>query len=198
MNVKELNFESGVNPNEARDLIALGAGCFWCIEAVFQRLSGVLSVESGYSNGNFKNPCYREVCMGNTGHVEVALIEYNPQIVSLAEILEVFWLTHDPTTLNKQGYDKGTQYRSGIYYQNQYQKQIAEKSKLIANESGLWDLPIVTEIVELRDYSKAEEDHQNFYNQNSQQPYCTFVVKPKVDKLHQLFKEKMKREYVNG
>lgn len=187
----------GNNKGSVIEEITLGAGCFWCIEAVFQRIEGVIDVESGYSNGIFKNPCYREVCTGRTGHVEVAKISFNPEVVSLEEILDVFWVTHNPTTLNKQGHDIGTQYRSGIYFTSEQQKKIAEESLNRANNSGLWSNKIVTEIDALKDYSKAEEDHQNYYNDNKRQPYCTFVVKPKVDKVHNLFKEKVKAVYVN-
>ncbi|MBI1185462.1 peptide-methionine (S)-S-oxide reductase MsrA [bacterium] len=185
------------NPNTESDTITLGAGCFWCVEAVFQRIEGVTSVESGFANGKFKNPSYREVCTGRTGHAEVAQIVYDPKVVSLAELLEIFWLSHDPTQLNKQGNDVGTQYRSGIYYRNDYQKEVAEKSRKIADESGLWKAPIVTEVAALENYSKAEDYHQNYYNDNGNQPYCSYVIRPKVEKVHKLFKEKLKDAYQN-
>jgi peptide-methionine (S)-S-oxide reductase len=196
LNTLDLN-QKLQNPNIEKDTITLGAGCFWCIEAVFQRIEGVDSVESGYANGQIKNPSYREVCTGRTGHAEVAQIVYNPQKVSLAEILEIFWLTHDPTTLNRQGNDVGTQYRSGIYYRNEYQKQVAEESKKVADESGLWKSSIVTEIEALECYYVAEDYHQNYFNENKNQPYCTYIVKPKVEKVHKLFKDKMKAYYLN-
>ncbi|MFY0673180.1 MAG: peptide-methionine (S)-S-oxide reductase MsrA [Bacteroidia bacterium] len=194
---KDLNIQLELkNPNAEKDTIVLGAGCFWCIEAVFQRIEGVDSVESGYANGQIKNPSYREVCTGRTGHAEVAQLVYDPKVVSLAEILEIFWLTHDPTTLNRQGNDVGTQYRSGIYYRNEYQKKVAELSKKTADESGLWNNPIVTEIEAINSYYVAEDYHQNYFNENKNQPYCTFVVKPKVEKVHKLFKDKMKNYYL--
>lgn len=197
-NSMSVNVSSNLsNPNPDRDTITLGAGCFWCIEAVFQRIEGVDSVESGYANGQIKNPSYREVCTGRTGHAEVAQIVFDPKIISLAEILEIFWLTHDPTTLNRQGNDVGTQYRSGIYYRNDYQKQIAELSKQVADESGLWKDPIVTELEALALYYTAEDYHQNYFNDNKNQPYCSYVVKPKVEKVHKLFKDKMKDYYLN-
>lgn len=170
----------------------LGAGCFWCIEAVFQQLKGVESVESGYTGGKIKNPTYREVCSGLTGHAEVAQIVYDPQVISFEDILEVFWKTHDPTTLNKQGADVGTQYRSAIFYHDDEQKRIAEAYKKKLDESGAFDSPIVTEISPLEEYYPAEEHHQNYYNQNAEQPYCQYVVRPKVEKVKLVFKEKLK------
>jgi peptide-methionine (S)-S-oxide reductase len=172
--------------------ITLGAGCFWCVEAVFQGLNGVDTVISGYSNGAVKNPSYKEVCTGKTGHAEVARIVYNPEVVSFKEILEVFWQTHDPTTLNRQGNDVGTQYRSGIYYHNNEQKQIAEEYKQKLDESGAFPNPIVTEIMPLDNYYVAEDYHQNYYKSNPDQGYCRLVVKPKVDKFKKVFADKLK------
>lgn len=169
-----------------------GAGCFWCVEAVFQELQGVLKVESGYSNGQVNNPSYKEVCTGRTGHAEVARIYFNEEVISYEELLEVFWRTHNPTTLNKQGNDVGTQYRSGIYYHNEEQKRIAEASKEAVEASDLWEDPIVTEIVAVNNYNKAEDYHQNYYNNNPYQGYCTFVIGPKVEKFRKEFKEKLK------
>lgn len=185
------------DPSGELDTITLGAGCFWCVEAVFQRLEGVESVASGYSNGHVKNPSYRAVCTGNTGHAEVAQIVFRPKTISLVEILEVFWASHDPTQLNRQGNDVGTQYRSGIYYRNEYQKALAERSKAIANESGLWSKPIVTEVVALDNYSVAEDYHQNYFNDNTRQPYCSVVIAPKIDKVKKLFRDKLKAEYIH-
>lgn len=170
-----------------------GAGCFWCVEAVFQQMEGVESVVSGYAGGHVPNPTYKEVCNGTTGHAEVAQITYDPAQVSYEELLEVFWRTHDPTTLNRQGNDVGTQYRSAIFYHDEHQKAIAETSKAAAEESGLWDDPIVTEITELNNYYLAEDYHQNYYNLNPNQPYCVFVISPKVAKFRKLFKEKLKQ-----
>lgn len=169
-----------------------GAGCFWCVEAVFQQMEGVQFVESGYTGGHVSNPTYKAVCEGTTGHAEVAQISFDPGIVSYEELLEVFWRTHDPTTLNRQGNDVGTQYRSSIFYHDETQKQIAEASKAAAQESGLWDDPIVTEISSLGEYYPAEDYHQNYYNLNSNQPYCVFVISPKVAKFRKLFKDKLK------
>lgn len=171
----------------------LGAGCFWCIEAVFQRLVGVESVVSGYSNGHVKTPTYKEVCSGRTGHAEVARITFDPTVISFAQILDVFWATHDPTTLNRQGNDRGTQYRSGIYYHSEEQKRIAEESKKKA-QADFKD-PIVTEIVAIDNFSEAEDYHQNYFNENPNQPYCSFVIGPKIEKFRKLFKDQVKDEY---
>jgi peptide-methionine (S)-S-oxide reductase len=174
------------------DTVMLGAGCFWCVEAVFQRLNGVLSVESGYSGGTVKNPSYREVCTGSTGHAEVARITFDKTKVSFDEILEVFWKTHDPTTLNYQGNDHGTQYRSAIFYYTEEQKNIAEKYKKEINASGAYPNPIVTEITPAKEFYKAEDYHQNYYNQNGQEGYCKYVIQPKVEKFEKIFKDKVK------
>lgn len=170
----------------------LGAGCFWCVEAVFQNLEGVHTVVSGYTAGKVKNPTYKEVCSGLTGHAEVAQLTYDPAVVSFEEILEVFWKTHDPTTLNRQGNDVGTQYRSGIYYHDEQQREIAERYKKQLNDSGAFPGPIVTEIEPLGVFYKAEDYHQNYFNENPNQPYCQFVVRPKVEKFQKLFGAKQK------
>jgi len=185
------------NPAGEMDTITLGAGCFWCVEAVFQRIKGVVSVESGYSNGHVSNPSYKDVCTGTTGHAEVARVVFRTAEVSLSEILEVFWVSHDPTQLNRQGNDVGTQYRSGIYYRNEYQKKVAEQSRAAVDASNLWDKPVVTEIVELSNYSKAENYHQNYFNDNSRQPYCSVVIAPKLEKVKKLFKDQVKDEYLD-
>lgn len=170
-----------------------GAGCFWCVEAVFQRLAGVESVVSGYAGGHTKNPTYRDVCSGTTGHAEVAQITYDPSVVSFTDLLKVFFETHDPTQLNRQGNDVGTQYRSAIFYHNDEQKKISEEFKKQLDASGTWPAPIVTEIVPLKEFYPAEDYHQNYFNDNPSQPYCSFIIKPKLDKFTKVFKEKLKR-----
>jgi len=168
------------------EITTLGGGCFWCVEAVFQRIDGVLNVIPGYAGGHVKNPSYREICTGKTGHAEVARIEFDPNIISYKQLLNVFWQAHDPTTLNKQGADIGTQYRSVIFYHSEAQKAVAEKSIKSANESKYWPNPIQTEITEINSYTDAEDYHDNYYNENPNQPYCQFVIKPKLDKLEKL------------
>ncbi|GAA4823795.1 peptide-methionine (S)-S-oxide reductase MsrA [Algivirga pacifica] len=180
--------------NNQYEQITLGAGCFWCVEAVFQRVNGVVKVESGYANGQVPNPSYRDVCTGMTGYAEVAQLTYDPKVVTFKEILEVFWHTHNPTTLNQQGADKGTQYRSGIYYHNEEQKAIAEASLKKTDASGLWDKPIVTEIRPLSNYYVAEDYHQNYYNTNKNQPYCSIVIVPKLKKLESEFPNLLKEK----
>ena len=170
----------------------LGAGCFWCIEAVFQNLKGVYKVVSGYTGGKVKNPTYREVCYGRTGHAEVAQITFDPNQISFKDLLEVFWKTHDPTTLNKQGADVGTQYRSAVFYHNDEQKKIAEDYKAKLDTAKVFADPIVTEITALDIFYEAEDYHQNYFNDNPSQPYCQFVVKPKVEKVKAVFSEKLK------
>lgn len=170
-----------------------GAGCFWCVEAVFQRIDGVESVISGYTGGEVANPSYEAVCSGTTGHAEVAQVKYNPDKVSFEELLQVFWGTHDPTTLNRQGADVGTQYRSAIFYHNDEQKELAEMWKEKLNSNGVFDKPIVTEITKIGDFYTAENYHQNYYDNNSNQPYCMMVIGPKLDKLEKAFKDKLKK-----
>ena len=165
------------------DIATLGGGCFWCVEAVFQRIEGVLSVKPGYAGGDIKNPTYKQICTGNTGHAEVAKIEFDSDKITYSQILNVFWQSHDPTTLNRQGNDVGTQYRSVIFFHDEDQREIAEKSKIDADKSGYWDNKIVTEITLLNNYYDAEDYHDNYYNNNPNQPYCLFVIKPKLDKL---------------
>ena len=165
------------------DIATLGGGCFWCVEAVFQRIDGVLSVKPGYAGGDIKNPTYKQICTGNTGHAEVAKIEFDPEKITYSQILNIFWQSHDPTTQNRQGNDVGTQYRSVIFFHDENQREIAEKSKTDANKSGYWDNEIVTEITLLNNYYDAEDYHDNYYNKNPNQPYCLFVIKPKLDKL---------------
>ena len=173
---------SGQNMNNT-DIATVGGGCFWCIEAVYQRIEGVISVVPGYAGGKSKTTTYKEVCTGKTGHAEVAKIEFNKDIISYKQLLNIFWQAHDPTTLNRQGNDVGTQYRSVIYFHNEKQKMAAIKSKSEADKSGYWDDEIVTEISEINNYSDAEDYHDNYYDNNPNQPYCVFVIKPKLDKL---------------
>ncbi len=174
------------------DTATFGAGCFWCTEAFFQQLNGVISVASGYTAGKVKNPTYKEVCSGLTGHAEGIEIVYDPKIISYKELLEVFWKTHDPTTLNRQGNDTGTQYRSAVFYHNEEQKKEAEFYKNELDKSGAYPNPIVTEITQASVFYKAEDYHQNYYNENGTQPYCTFVIKPKMDKFKKAFADKLK------
>ena len=169
-----------------------GAGCFWCVEAVFESLKGVESVESGYCNGEVPNPTYRQVCTGLTGHAEVCRVKFDPEVISFEELLEVFWNTHDPTTLNRQGADVGSQYRSGVYYHSEEQKELAEKWKKKINDAKIWPKPIVTEITKAEKFYKAEDYHQQYYELNGDQPYCRAVINPKMDKLKKLFKDKLK------
>ncbi|SFP51752.1 peptide-methionine (S)-S-oxide reductase [Pseudarcicella hirudinis] len=192
---KKMNQEK-VNLDGA-EVITFGAGCFWCVEAVFQQLDGVLKVESGYSGGTVKNPSYREVCTGQTGHAEVCQITYDPKKISFEELLEVFWKTHDPTTLNRQGADSGTQYRSAIFYHNEEQKKQAEEWKAKLNAERVFPNPIVTEITAFTNFYPAEDYHKDYYLLNGHEPYCQIVIKPKLDKFHKAFKEKLKKEYAN-
>jgi peptide-methionine (S)-S-oxide reductase len=177
---------------ENKEVATLGAGCFWCVEAVFTELKGVESVKSGYTGGTVKNPSYKEVCTGNTGHAEVAQIVFDPEIISFKEILEVFWKTHDPTTLNRQGNDVGTQYRSAIYYSSKEQKEVAEHFKSELDKSGAWDNPIVTEISPLGDFYPAEDYHQNYFELHGEEQYCKYVIQPKVEKFKKAFATKLK------
>lgn len=169
-----------------------GAGCFWCVEAIFQELKGVTAVEAGYAGGKVLNPTYRQISTGTTEHAEVARVIYNPEIIDFNQLLTVFWHTHDPTTLNRQGADVGTQYRSVIFYHNEKQREQATLSMSETDKSGLWDQPIITEIEELANYSKAENYHQDYFNNNSAQPYCSYVIQPKVNKLRKEFKHLLK------
>ena len=160
-----------------------GAGCFWCVEAVFERLNGVVDVIPGYSGGHKKNPTYREICTGTTGHAEVAQITFDTEIITFNDLLNMFWKSHDPTTRNKQGNDIGTQYRSAIFYHNNEQKTIAKESKNKVDNSNVFLNPVVTEITKLDKFWPAEDYHNNYYNNNMDQPYCRVIIKPKLDKL---------------
>ena len=170
----------------------LGAGCFWCVEAVFQELKGVESVESGYMGGHIDNPTYQQVSSGTSGHAEVAKIIFDSNVISFKEILEVFWKTHDPTTLNQQGADRGTQYRSAIFYVNNEQKELASTYKKRLDESGAFNNPIVTEITKTSTYYPAEKYHQDYYTLNPNQGYCQYVIQPKVEKFRKAFADKLK------
>lgn len=172
----------------------LAGGCFWCTEAVFQRLEGVEKVISGFTGGNIKNPAYREIVTGRTGHAEAIEIHYNPEVIKFEELLLVFFATHDPTTLNRQQNDVGTQYRSGIFYHDEEQKNIAEKVIQLLTEENSFEDPIVTEITEASAFYTAETEHQDFYNQHRQQPYCQFIIDPKITKLNTLFSDKLKKK----
>jgi len=200
-NNKSTNAQSEVGSDKGADQkmenlekATFGSGCFWCTEAVFERLNGVQKVVSGYAGGTVENPTYEEVCSGTTGHAEVTQITYDPKVITFDELLEVFWKTHDPTTLNRQGNDVGPQYRSVIFYHNEEQKQLAEKYKEELNKSGAWDKLIVTEISPLNNFFSAEGYHQDYYNNNPNQGYCAFVIAPKVEKFEKVFKEKLKNK----
>lgn len=174
------------------DTATFANGCFWCTEAIFQQLDGVLKVSSGYSGGHVVNPTYKEVCTGTTGHAECIQIIYDPLKISFDELLEVFWQTHDPTTLNKQGNDEGPQYRSAIFYHTAEQKAKADKYKAELDKSGAFRAPIVTEVSPFTSFYVAENYHQDYYNTNGSQPYCTYVIQPKLEKFQKVFKNKLK------
>jgi len=194
-NPNELQRDSSKNVVESlpanQQEIILAGGCFWCLEAVYQDLYGVIRVESGYSNGDIKNPTYNQVCTGLTGHAEVVKLTYDTTAVRLNDILNVFWTIHDPTTLNRQGNDVGPQYRSGIYYYTQEQKNIAEAS-LNTTAKEIWGDNITTEILPVKNYSQAENYHQNYYNNNSGESYCRFIITPKVEKFRKKFESQLK------
>ncbi len=189
VNSESLAFE----PEQTLDTITLAAGCFWCVEAAFDQLEGVVSAVSGYTGGHLKNPTYREVCTGNTGHAEAVQITFNPEKISVEKILEIFFTIHDPTTLNRQGGDVGTQYRSGIFYQNDQQKELSEHIIATLNAQKVFPDPIVTEVTPFTNFFSAENYHQEYYELNKQEPYCQFVVKPKLDKFNKVYKELLKK-----
>jgi peptide-methionine (S)-S-oxide reductase len=196
----EKNMTTNINPaasvsdatSVSTDTATFGTGCFWCTEAIFQQLDGVLKVTSGYSGGHVAKPTYNQVTTGTTGHAECVQIVYDPQKISFDELLEVFWQTHDPTTLNRQGNDEGPQYRSVIFYHDAEQKQKAEKYKAELDKSGAWDNPIVTEIAPYKEFYVAENYHQDYYNNNGSAPYCYYVIRPKLEKFQKVFKSKLK------
>lgn len=189
--VNALTMDKEIN-NVKTDTATFGAGCFWCVEAVFQQLKGVLSVKSGYMGGKVKNPTYKEVCSGLTGHAEVCQIVFDPSIISYKELLEAFWLSHDPTTLNRQGADVGTQYRSAVFYHSEEQKSTASFYKQQLNDELAFGKPVVTEIAESSIFYVAEDYHQNYYNENGDAPYCQFVIEPKLEKFKKAFAGKLK------
>jgi peptide-methionine (S)-S-oxide reductase len=176
------------------EVITLGAGCFWCVEAVFQGLNGVQKVVSGYSGGHVENPTYEQICNKNTGHAEVCQLYYDTTKITLPEILEVYWQTHDPTTIDQQGADRGPQYRSVIFYHNEKQKQISETYKVALDSSGAYNNTIVTAIEAFSNFYKAEDYHQNYYKNNPEQGYCRFVIQPKIEKFIKVFKDKVKKD----
>jgi len=185
-----------INPANL-DTATFGAGCFWCVEAQFQMLDGVVKTESGYSGGQVKNPSYKEVCNGTTGHAEVIQVTYDKSKLTYDEMLQAFWLSHDPTQLNKQGNDVGTQYRSVIFYHNDEQKKTAEEYRMNLNQEKVYDSPVVTEISPYTVFYKAEDHHQNYFNENGDQPYCAYVIQPKVEKFRKVFGKKLKKEYAH-
>lgn len=174
------------------EMATFAGGCFWCTEAVFLELKGVEAVVSGYIGGKTMNPTYKEICQGDTGHAEAIQITFNPEVISFGELLELFFATHDPTTLNRQGNDVGTQYRSEIFYHNEEQKRISEDFIQFLTKEDVFGKPIVTQLSPVSTFFEAEDYHQNYYNQNKSQGYCSFVIAPKIDKVRQYFKEKLK------
>ena len=178
--------------SQGKEVVTLGGGCFWCIEAIFEELNGVEQVESGYSGGRVDDPTYEQVCTGTTGHAEVVQVTFDPKIISLKEILEVFFTVHDPTTLNRQGADIGTQYRSVIFYRSEEQNTLAEQVIREIQKAKLWKVPIVTELVPFKAFYKAEEYHQEYYKKNPGQAYCRIVIEPKIKKFREHYKDKLK------
>jgi peptide-methionine (S)-S-oxide reductase len=183
------------NSSNTTQIATLANGCFWCSEAIFKRLRGVKSVIPGYSGGLVENPSYEQVCIGNTGHAESIQIKFDPRIIPYEKILDVFWHTHDPTTLNRQGNDIGTQYRSAIFYHDEKQKEIAEKSKSDLENAGIYKNPIVTEIIPFKNFYAAEDYHKNYYESHSNAAYCSFVIDPKVHKLIQKYRSDLQDKY---
>lgn len=189
---KKMNNTNPATQQHKTEVATFAAGCFWCVEAQYQQLKGVEKVESGYIGGHIENPSYKQVCTGETGHAEACNIYYDPAVISYDELLAAFWVAHDPTQLNRQGNDVGTQYRSAIFYHNDEQRQKAEEYKKKLNEERAFSGPIVTEIGPYTKFYKAEDYHQNYYNDNPSQGYCVFVVKPKMDKFRKVFQDKLK------
>ncbi|QQS52448.1 MAG: peptide-methionine (S)-S-oxide reductase MsrA [Bacteroidota bacterium] len=178
---------------QTKAIATLGSGCFWCTEAVYERVEGVISVQSGYSGGHTKNPTYKEVCAETTGHAEVIQLVYDPAIISYATILEIFFKTHDPTQLNRQGNDVGTQYRSVIFYHSPEQLKVATEIKNRLEKEGIWEKPIVTAIETYTDFYQAELSHQDYYENNPSQGYCRYVITPKIEKFEKVFEEYLRR-----
>jgi peptide-methionine (S)-S-oxide reductase len=179
------------NPSTS-DTAVFGGGCFWCVEAIYAEVRGVISATSGYSGGSVENPSYKQVCTGTTGHAEVCRIIYDPSVITFSKLLEIFWAVHDPTTLNRQGNDVGTQYRSVIFYTTIRQKELALMFKAKLNKENTFGKPVVTEIVPFKHFYKAEDYHQDYYGNNKDAPYCTFVVAPKVEKFRKVFPDYLK------
>ena len=184
--------------NEPSEIITLGGGCFWCTEAAFLELDGVEKVESGYSGGTVPNPSYDQVCTGTTSHAEAVQVTFNPSVISLQDLLGFFFTIHDPTTLNRQGADAGTQYRSVIFYRDEKQKMAAEQAIRQVGASGTWNKPIVTQVVPFDAFYKAEEYHQDYFKRNPRQPYCQIVIAPKVAKLREHYRDKLKARGVHS
>ena len=187
---------NGISQNKKANLetITLGGGCYWCVEAVYENLDGVKSVVSGFSGGNVANPTYEEVCTGETGHAEVVQITYDKTVTDINEIFKVFFTVHDPTTLNRQGADVGTQYRSVIFYRNDEQKKAAQSIIAELNKAKVYNSPIVTKVEPFKVFYKAEDYHQNYYANNKNQPYCKMVIQPKIEKFEKVFKDKLKKK----
>jgi peptide-methionine (S)-S-oxide reductase len=179
--------------NQNIETATLGAGCFWCVEAVLERINGVSSVESGYSGGKISNPTYKEVCSGLTGHAEVVQVHFDPAEISFSKILEIFFKTHNPTTLNRQGADVGTQYRSVIFYHSEEQLKVAKEVKEMLGKAGVWPDPIITEISPFTKFYKAEDYHQDYFANNKKQPYCQMVITPKLEKFEKAFRDYLKK-----
>lgn len=190
--ISNLQMETSINNTTQLDTATFGNGCFWCTEAIFQDIKGVVKVTSGYSGGAVLNPTYKQICTGTTGHAEVLQIIFNPAIVPYSELLQMFWYSHDPTTLNRQGNDVGTQYRSVIFYHNAEQKKEAEFYKKKLDEEKVFEKPIVTEITAFQKFYPAEDYHQNYYKENGAQPYCMYIIRPKLEKFKKVFGDKMK------
>jgi peptide-methionine (S)-S-oxide reductase len=180
-------------PGDPREVVTLGGGCFWCTEAIFNELKGVEKVESGYSGGNVANPTYEQVCTGKTGHAEVVQVTFNPTIISLQDLLGIFFTVHDPTTLNRQGADTGTQYRSVIFFRDERQKAAAQQAIKDIQAAGIWDAPVVTELVPFKAFYKAEAYHQRYYELNGGQSYCRLVIAPKVAKFRDHYRDRLKK-----
>jgi peptide-methionine (S)-S-oxide reductase len=183
----------GTRAAEGREVVTVGGGCFWCVEAIFDELKGVEKVESGYSGGHVNKPSYEEVCTGKTGHAEAVQITFDPKVISLKELLEIFFTVHDPTTLNRQGADVGTQYRSVIFYRDDRQKGIAEQTIKEITEAHIWDAPIITEVTPFKAFFRAENYHQRYFELNGEQPYCRIVIAPKVAKFRDHYRSLLKK-----
>lgn len=192
VNSNDLTYNTLIMSEDNYEVAIFAGGCFWCTEAIFERVKGVLTAESGYSGGHIVNPSYREVCTGNTGHAEAIRITFDPSIVSYVELLEIFFKTHDPTTLNRQGADVGTQYRSAIFYKSPEQRKQAEEIIEALEREHIWKDPIVTEVTAFTNFFVAEDYHQEYYDNNASQGYCRMVIQPKIDKFEKVFRDKMK------